>query len=626
MSIDPGHPFTISFPDLVDALQERVRDGVEQPAATTFVVSANATSYELPAQTAAVTQVAGTRRGAYGLFIAGTDYALRGNRLVWTDLANPPDPGSRLDVDYTFREVPAGLTDFNTGSVVSTLLRAVAHEMSALYAQMDEAYRRGFIDEATGVALDNVVALLGVQRKAALPAKGVITFYRKRITDARVAIPAGTRVADRAGRTFATAVATGIDTTLDELVTPGPDHTLRVANRIGQLTGVWPRDADPATTPPLPASTGTDPRTVTVQATGELHVRYRPLSVDVAVQAIQPGPDGNAAPDTVVVMPTPPNGVDGVTNEAAFTGGEQAESDDQLRERAKHALERAGNATLDAIRFAVLGVTGVTGVTVTDHSGDESIPLGQVWVRWAGDAEPAVAQQVLQTVDRTRAAGVVARVERITEVTLAGTWYVLPSAAGGAAAGAAQLLQAFIQTLTALQIGEPLSLRRLAALAYGRPGLDEVAETALTYNRPNATPPTGSVTDPFLVGPTEVIRPTVGQLAVVVIDRLAVTAAGAVITVTLLDQTGQSVPLSTFAFDLMVTVKAPLKATTTGTPVLVGRHTVPLAFTFTHTASFTLNPADYGYNTTTYEPQLTVELALAAFPGVGGATAAVTAP
>ncbi|MFI9379625.1 baseplate J/gp47 family protein [Kutzneria sp. NPDC052558] len=624
MTIDPGHPFTISFPDLVDALQERVRDGVEQPAATGFVVSANATSYELPAQTAAVTQVAGTRHGAYGVFTAGVDYQLRGNRLVWTDAANPPDPGSRLDVDYTYRDAPAGLTDFNTGSVISTLLRAVAHEMSAMYAQMDQAYRRGFIDEATGVALDNVVALLGVQRKAALPAKGVITFYRKRITDARVSIPAGARVADRAGRTFATTAAAGIDTTLDELAIPGPDHTLRVANRIGQLTGVWPRDADPATTPPLPASTGTNPRTVTVQATGELRVRYRPLSVDVAVQAITPGPDGNAAPDTVVVMPTPPSGVDGVTNEAAFTGGERAESDDQLRERAKHALERAGNATLDAIRFAVLGVSGVTGVTVTDHSGDESIPLGQVWVRWAGDDEPAVAQQVLQTVDRTRAAGVVARVERIGEVTLAGAWYVLPSAADGATAGAAQLLKAFTDALAALPIGEPLSLRRLAALAYGRPGLEEVAETALAFTRPDAT--TGPVTDPFLVGPTEVIRPTVGRLAVVVIDRLAVTAAGAVITVTLLDQTGQAVPLSSFGFDLMVTVKAPLKATTTATPVLVGRHAVPLAFTAAHSASFTLKPADFGYNTTTYDPHLTVELALAAFPGVAGTSVAVTAP
>jgi hypothetical protein len=38
-----------------------------------------------------------------------------------------------------------------------------------------------------------------------------------------------------------------------------------------------------------------------------------------------------------------------VVNEAPITGGQSPESDDQLRDRAKHALDRKGNATLNAI-------------------------------------------------------------------------------------------------------------------------------------------------------------------------------------------------------------------------------------------------------------------------------------
>jgi hypothetical protein len=82
-------------------------------------------------------------------------------------------------------------------------------------------------------------------------------------------------------------------------------------------------------------------------------------------------------------MPTPPRGVDGgVKNEKPLTGGEAAEADDQLRERAKHALERAGNATLNAIHFGCSTWTAFDSVEVLDLSVDQTIPAArEVWVR-----------------------------------------------------------------------------------------------------------------------------------------------------------------------------------------------------------------------------------------------------
>lgn len=633
--IDPGHPFSVTLPDLVAALEDRVRNGVEQPASTRFLVSETATSFELPSGTYAVPRVAGLLHAEYTVFTANEHYEVRGNRLVWVSTTDRPDASSWLDVDYTYRDRPAGLTDFNAGSVVSTLLRAVAYEIKTLYAQMDEAYRRAFIDQATGVALDSVVALLGVPRKPAQAAKGTVTFRRKRATDLPVPIPLQTRVADRAGRVFVTSEATGIESSLEEFRLP-QSGVVTVTNWIAEVVGVWPRSVDPNTAPSLGATLDhDDPRVLHVDpsTTAELRIRYRPRSATVPIDAQAPGPEGNAAPDMIVVMPTPPTGIDGITNESALTGGTEAEPDDQLRERAKHALERAGNATLDAIRFALLGIEGVSGVTVTDHATDETIPLGEVWVRWAGD--PAVALLVDQVIASTRAAGVVARIQRINEVRLSGTMYAIPEP-GAQQSATAVLLEHVTATLDGLPIAEPLSLRRLTALAYDVPGLADVAESVLTYTRPRPgqDPPeqTGAVTDPFIVGPTEVVRAATGKLSVVLLAGPAVTAAEGTgsthnLTITLLDRANQLAPLTSFALDLAVTVKARSRETPDRPAVPVGRTVKKTTFGSDHTAKVVLEPADYqAYDRAEHLPDLTVAVAAAVYPGLTTAAVTITLP
>ena len=176
---------------------------------------------------------------------------------------------------------------------------------------------------------------------------------------------------------------------------------------------------------------------------GSLLVRYKSISVTVPVEAVAAGPDGNVNSGAVVIMPTPPPGVDGVVNETPITGGQDPENDDQLRDRAKHALERKGNATLNAIKFAVLDVDGVEGVEVVDNSVDSSIPLGEVRVRYSGGAgaasltAAATDAAVQQVVEQTRAAGILARLEKINEILLSGVVYVLaapptPDTAAGA--------------------------------------------------------------------------------------------------------------------------------------------------------------------------------------------------
>ena len=61
----------------------------------------------------------------------------------------------------------APLTDDSEGSVVRTLAEAFARELAICYQQLRKVYQHGFLDTAEGVALDNVVALLGMSRQRA---------------------------------------------------------------------------------------------------------------------------------------------------------------------------------------------------------------------------------------------------------------------------------------------------------------------------------------------------------------------------------------------------------------------------------------------------------------------------
>src|SRR5215207_3650326 len=153
---DPND-FTVSLQDVITALETSVREGVEQPASVAFFYQPGASGYDLPRTAVSVTRVTSIVRADVSGVIRNklvtfhpSQYRLDGNRLIWVEKRKSelPAEGARFEVEYTYRDLPSGLTDFNPGSVAGTLLRAAAREVTLLYNQMNEAYRRAFIDEA----------------------------------------------------------------------------------------------------------------------------------------------------------------------------------------------------------------------------------------------------------------------------------------------------------------------------------------------------------------------------------------------------------------------------------------------------------------------------------------------
>ena len=213
--IEVGHPFSRPFQGLVDSLKTSLQFGVEQPDTQELLFRTGTFAYPLKdagAVSGLADQITGFVAKKPAIFTREVHYVYAVGQLVWQPLpadAGPdvaaawfPDDNSRLTVGYFFRDLPSGITDFNEGSVAGTLVRAMAREFKLIYEQIDQAYRRAFIDHAQGFALDNVVALLGISRNPEQPAQGEVTFWLKKPPKADVAIATGTRVADPRGRLF----------------------------------------------------------------------------------------------------------------------------------------------------------------------------------------------------------------------------------------------------------------------------------------------------------------------------------------------------------------------------------------------------------------------------------------
>lgn len=205
---------------------------------------------------------------------------------------------------------PAGgrvaLADVTEGSVVRTLVEAFAHELAVAYEQLGAVYRLGYLETATGKALDQVVALVGLTRQKGGHAEGLLRFSRSTAAPADIRIPAGTLVAGRS--------APPVETLTDAVLDAGSRFVL-----------VRGATVEPASEP-IPA--------------GGLDQLVRPLL-----------------------------GVDAVSNPGELIVTAEVETDDELRARARFSLRRGQLGTCEGIEAAVRGL-GVRSVRVSEGQPD----------------------------------------------------------------------------------------------------------------------------------------------------------------------------------------------------------------------------------------------------------------
>ena len=221
-----------------------------------------------------------------------------------------PKPLTAIIDDLNARaKVAFGSTvDLTSTSPLAKFIHSIAYEHALLWQLLEDVYYSGYLEYAEGSSLDNVVALLGIVRNQAAPARGEVT------------------------------------------ITLAPGYTDPVVIETGTLVGTADNSAVYRVTSPA-----------------QLWVETDTLTVTVPIEAVEPGTHGNVGAGFITKMVTPKSGIGGVTNAEPCTGGTEVENDVSLRLRAA-AYSFVAKGTIAAMRGALLAIDGVSDVRIVEDT------------------------------------------------------------------------------------------------------------------------------------------------------------------------------------------------------------------------------------------------------------------
>jgi hypothetical protein len=416
-----------AYPEIVSDILQQITRGV---AKEKHLYEISKPKYSLEFQPVKrIVKVEGVVDGERTDFKEGTDFILSDNSMLEWIGSTKPDDKSEFRVSYTFSE-PSGLTDVNPGSVLRTIVESISRELDFMYAQMDEIYKAGFIDTATGNALDLLAAIMGIQRKTPTRAMGYVSFWRSSnptesmITGEPYLYDGREIYSLKESPVKALTSIKGIVNGLPQFIfNQGYDFELGDDNNsIKWLDGGTrpdintPFSVDYVAYQKLTIPRGTVVSTFstppssaklfeTMDEVALERLAANTWGADAQVRAQKPGLQGNVPAGAISLMPKPPTGVEHVINKANLAGGADFEEDSSLRDRTKKALEVAGRATIGALRTGLEGLEGIQSEPLIKEN-PECVPgIIKVVVDGGDDAE--IEKVILDT----RAAGI--RVEFI---------------------------------------------------------------------------------------------------------------------------------------------------------------------------------------------------------------------
>lgn len=223
-------------------------------------------------------------------------------------------------------------------------------------------------------------------------------------------------------------------------------------------------------------------------------------SLTVPVLAQVPGSGGNVQASTVTLLAAAIPGIDSVVNASAFINGLDAETDAAFRARFQSFIQSRSRATPQAIGYAAASVQQGLQYAVQENVNAAGLPAMGSFVVTVddGSGSPSISLlgAVQSAVDQVRPIGSIFTVQPPIIVPAAVSLSILATSSAAKSNIVANVAAALTAFINALPVGTPLSLTRLAQLAYAAdPGVQNV--TNLLIN--------GLGTD-LLVPPTGVIK------------------------------------------------------------------------------------------------------------------------
>lgn len=200
-------------------------------------------------------------------------------------------------------------------------------------------------------------------------------------------------------------------------------------------------------------------------------------SVEVAAQAVETGPQGNAVAGSITVMQTPPDGVQAVTNPKGFGGGRDQETDEDYRKRILASYTGLNNGTNEAYyRELALSVDGIDGVSVVPRiNGAGSVGLLVTADR--GKVAQSALDELDELLEQRRELGIEVVVAEPENVAVAVTGSILPAAGWSLVQAQNRVTAALNEYMEHLAMGKTLYLAALCHSAMETGAIDNIVFT-----------------------------------------------------------------------------------------------------------------------------------------------------
>jgi uncharacterized phage protein gp47/JayE len=245
---------------------------------------------------------------------------------------------------------------------------------------------------------------------------------------------------------------------------------------------------------------GTEP--LAFETTEEVTPAAGSTTATAPIEAVERGSEYNVGSDTITVMPSPPQGVRGVTNPVATTGGEDRETNAEFRQRAKQAIvQNSGGGTTGGIEGGL--AAAFDGVTTDDVIVDEFGDASPVYADVIVDGGPSDAE-VQAKINELRPTAITHNLVRPTQITID-----VSADVTGSGVDASTLESALTEYVGSLGIGEGVVRDSLiATLMTEEPGVTGIDSLTISDS-------SGEVTDDRAIGPREKAIP--GAVSVTVV-------------------------------------------------------------------------------------------------------------
>ena len=301
----------------------------------------------------------------------------------------------------------------NPESDIMIRLKVLAGEVYNSSCACEFLKRQMFLITASGEYLEKHALTRGLYRKLAVKSQGEVTFSRSVPTNTDVVIPKGTVVS-----------------------TAGP--------QIRQFTTLE--------TATITKNTG---------------------SVTVKAEAVEGGASYNVIKDTISVLVTPPAGVTGVTNQMAFSGGSDEESDEELRGRVIYSYRDISNGT-NAVYYKRLAesVEGVYSASVVSRARGAGTIDVYVW----GKGESASLtkeniEKIQKLIDENRELNVDVLVLRASRLKVSFTFNLCVEDGYSFDEVSAVITQKLTEYIDSLGVGKPALLCEMGEVIFHTQGV-----------------------------------------------------------------------------------------------------------------------------------------------------------